>query len=269
MRPQLSIIIPTWNTAEITLKCIRTINKYLPPKSTQIVIVDNGSTDNTQNLVSKIENVLYLKNSANLGFAKGNNIGAKSATGDYLLFLNSDMELVDASLLKMLIYLKSYPKIGIIGPQFLNTDLTPQGSVMPPQTPFNAIKEYWLNLSGSYTKYTPIGESPINVWAISGGAVLISKEIFNKINGWDERYFFYYEDLELCKQIRKLGKQIYYYPSCKVIHRHGASGSKVTNIENQWRRLIPSAKLYHGRFVYYILFLIIWISQKIKKIFFK
>ena len=140
---------------------------------------------------------------------------------------------------------------------------------MPPQTPLNAIKEYWLHLSGTYTKYTPTGESPTKVWAISGGAVLISQNIFKKINGWDERYFFYYEDLELCKQIRKLGKQIVYYPPCKVIHRHGASGGKVTNTENQWRRLIPSAKLYHGIFIYYILFLITWTSQKVQKIFSK
>lgn len=265
--PKLSIIIVTWNTALITKKCIDTINQYLPENFVQIIIADNGSIDNTKEEVSNLKNVLYVNTGSNLGFAKGCNFGAKYATGNYLLFLNSDMELVDSTLIDMVTYLESNPDVGIVGPRFLNIDLTPQGSVLPPQTPINALKEYWLGISEAYSKYTPQVDKPTQVWAISGGAVLINHEYYKKIGGWDEKYYFYYEDLELCRQIHRLNKKVVYYPECKVIHRHGASGKAIANPENQWRRLIPSSILYHGKFTHYLIFLVMWTSQKWQKIF--
>lgn len=264
---KLSIIIVTWNTAQITKKCIETINQYLPSGFAQIVIADNGSTDDTKKVVSSLKNVDYVNTGSNLGFAKGCNYGAKYATGKHLFFLNSDMELVDSTLVEMVQYLEDNSNVGIVGPRFLNIDLTPQGSVLPPQSPVNAFKEYWLNIKESYSKYTPDVSKPTEVWAISGGAVLINHEYFKKIGGWDEKYYFYYEDLELCRQIHRLNKKIVYYPECKVIHRHGASGKAIANPENQWRRLIPSSILYHGKFEHYLIFLIMWISQKWQKIF--
>ena len=262
MEPRLSIIIPTWNTAQITLKCVETIQKYLPPGFAQIIIVDNGSTDNTSQIIKRIHNVTYIRNASNLGFSKGNNIGAKSALASTLLFLNSDMELIDDSLVKMVKYHCQKSINGLTGPKFLNPDMTPQGSVMPPQTPYNAFMEYWLGIP-SYSKYVPPTTKPSSVWAVSGGAVLISTTDFNRINGWDEKYFFYYEDLELCRQIRRLGKHITFYPQCQVIHRHGASGTTIANSQNQWRRLIPSSIKYHGKIIHYFINSIIWLSQKL------
>lgn len=262
MKPQLSIIIPTWNTALITLKCIRTIQKHTPKGFAQIIIVDNGSTDNTPDVIGKLADITYIRNDSNLGFSKGNNVGAKKALADTYLFLNSDMELVDSTLVDMVKYLKENPNIGLVGPRFLNPDLSPQGSVMPPQTALNAFKEYWLGIS-AYVKYTPVVSVPTPVFAVSGGAVMISKADYLKVGGWDEKYFFYYEDLELCRQIRNLGKQVVYYPSCQVIHRHGASGTTVASANNQWRRLIPSSIKYHGYLNHYLINGVIWLSQKL------
>ncbi len=261
-KPIVSIIIPTWNTADIISKCVNTIMKFLPKDFYEIIVVDNASTDGTKQIFSKIDNIKYILNDQNLGFSKANNIGAKQDIGQYLFFLNSDMELIDSTLLDMIKYLEQNPNVGVIGPQFQNPDLTIQGSITPPQTPLNAFKEYWLGISGSYTKYFLNKTTSVN--AISGGAILIDKNIFNKIGGWDERYFFYYEDLELCRQVKKLNKEIIYFPECRVIHRHGASGTKIADLSNQWRRLIPSAKIYFGLFQYYLIFFIIWSSQKVK-----
>lgn len=263
----LSIIIPTWNTSAITLKCVQTILKYLPKDLLQIIIVDNGSTDDSQAVLSPLKDILYIRNSHNLGFSKANNIGVAKASGTYFLFLNSDMELIDKSLLKMLDYLRSHPDIGLIGPKFLNPDLTPQASVFPPQTPLNAFKEYWLNIKDSYSKYTPTASQPISVHHISGGAVLISRTDFDRIGGWDEKYYFFYEDHELCRRIHNIGKLVFYYPRCRVIHRHGASVKLDPDTANHWRRLIPGSKIYHGLLVHYLIFIIIWSSQKIKNTF--
>ena len=94
---------------------------------------------------------------------------------------------------------------------------------------------------------------------------MIKKSLFNKIGGWDKRYFMFFEDLELCRQIRKLGYKIYFFPSCHLIHCHGASGKALADSANQWRRLIPSSKIYHGLLKHYLLYLITWSGQKWKK----
>jgi len=268
---ELSIIIVNWNTAQITLKCIKTIHKYLDKKiKYEIIVVDNNSSDDTQTIItnevkqSHWDNTKLIKNPENSGFAKGNNIGVKQAKGKYLLFLNSDMELIDDTLLEMFNFHKTN-NCGLTGPKFLNIDLTPQGSVFPPQTPINAFKEFFLKQE-TYSKYVPNTTKPIPVWCISGGCVLISQELFKTIGGWNEKYFIYFEDLDLCRSVRKLHKSIYFYPKCKVIHRHGASGVKLATSQNQWRRLIPSSIKYHGYLKHYFINFIIYFGQKWQKL---
>lgn len=257
----LSIIIVNWNTADITLKCIKTIKKYLLNFDYEIIVVDNASTDDTIKKLKKENGVIIVENKTNLGFSGGNNIGAKITKGDYLLFLNSDMELIDGQIIDMYKYLSEDPSVGIIAPKFLNVDLSPQGSVWLPQTLSNAFKEFWLGQK-TYSKYVPRGDKPVEVFSVSGGAIMIKRSLFEKVGGWDKRYFMYFEDLELCRQVKKMGYKIFYFPKCKVVHRHGASGKNLTDISNQWRRLIPSSKIYHGIFKHYLLFLITWSGQK-------
>jgi len=266
-KSSLSIIIVTWNTAQITLKCVQTINKFLD--SPEIIIVDNGSEDNTVELLSKEKNVKIIENHANLGFAKANNIGLHYATKDYILFMNSDIELIDDSINDLFKYFQDQNKIGIIGPKFLNPDLTVQASVFPKQSALNAFKEFFLNKPGSYLKYIPDTDKPTKVWAISGGCILTCKSFFTSIGGWNEKYFFYFEDLDLCRNINKIGKDVVYFPKCKIIHRHGASGAKLTDSANQWRRLIPGSKKYHGLINHYLINFILWSGQKFKKLLFK
>lgn len=255
--PTLSIIIPTWNTAETTKQCIDSLNRFLSSSlNFEIILVDNNSTDNTQQLVSRLSRVVYLKNSANLGFSKACNIGFRHSQGKYLLFLNSDMLLIDNSLIHMLAFLKQHRNIGAIGPKFLNPDLTPQASVFPPQTVPNAIRQFWFNLP-SYSKYIPSENIPTGVANISGGAILIKRSNFIKAGKWNENYSFYFEDLDLCRRLQSLDLQLYYYPHCQIIHHHGLSGKNIVDPQNQWRRLIPGSKIYHGPFKHYLISLII------------
>ncbi|MEI8067711.1 MAG: glycosyltransferase family 2 protein [Candidatus Shapirobacteria bacterium] len=261
---KLSIIIVTWNTAKITQKCVQTINKFL--NNPEIIVVDNDSKDNTIELLSKEKNVKIIKNKANLGFSKANNIGFKKASNEYIIFMNSDIELIDDSLNDLLNYFKDKNNIGIIGPKFLNPDLSTQASVFPKQSAFNAFKEFWLNQKYSYSKYIPKTKNPIKVWAISGGCFLTKKSFFKSIGSWNEKYYFYFEDMDLCRKINKVGKDVIFYPQCQIIHRHGASGSKLADSSNQWRRLIPGSKKFHGLFNHYLINFIIWSGQKWQKI---
>jgi hypothetical protein len=265
-KTSLSIIIPTWNTAEITLRCVNSIVKHLG-KLVEIIVVDNGSTDSTQDVLKKTT-VKYVKLDKNYGYATACNAGAKVATSEYLLFLNSDMELIDKEVLAMVNFYKKNINCGLVGPQFFNPDLSPQGSVFPPQTPLNAFREFWLHQK-TFSKYFPKTDKPDKVWAISGGAVLISKKNYQSVGGWSQKYHMYYEDLDLCRQTRNRGFSIYYFPSCRFIHRHGASGANIANANNQWRRLINGSKIYHGLFLHYLINLIIWSGQKWQKTFLK
>lgn len=260
----LSIIIVTWNTAQITQKCVQTINKFLD--NPEIIIVDNGSEDDTVEILSKERNVKIVRNTTNLGFSKANNIGLQHVTKEYVLFMNSDIELIDDSINDLLSYFRDKNNIGIIGPKFLNPDLTVQASVFPKQSALNAFKEFYLNQKNSYSKYIPKTEDPIKVWAISGGCILTRKSFFKSIGGWNEKYFFYFEDLDLCRKINKIGKDVVYFPKCQIIHRHGASGAKLADSSNQWRRLIPGSKMYHGLFKHYLINSILWSGQKKSKL---
>ena len=264
MTNKISIIIPTWNTALVTKKCVESINKYLP--NPEIIVVDNGSKDNTVEILNKIKNVKIIQNYSNLGFAKANNIGFKKASSDYIVFMNSDIELLDNSLLNMVDYLKNNSNTGLVGPMFLNPDLTPQASVFPSQTLLNAFKEFWLDQKEAYSKYIPKSDNPTKVNYISGGCIAIKKNMFKKIGKWNEKYFFYYEDMDLCRQVTKNDKDIIFYPKCQVIHRHGASGTKLADTQNQWRRLIPSSIKFHGFLKHYLINFIIWSGQKWQKI---
>jgi GT2 family glycosyltransferase len=180
--------------------------------------------------------------------------------------MNSDIELIDSSINDLFKYFKDKNNIGIIGPKFLNPDLTTQPSVFPKQSAFNAFKEFWLNQKNSYSKYIPKTNNPIKVWAISGGCILTRKSFFESIGGWNEKYFFYFEDMDLCRKINKIGKDVIYYPKCQIIHRHGASGKNLAPPSDQWRRLIPSSIKFHGKFKHYLINFIIWSGQKWQKL---
>lgn len=264
--PFVSIIIVTWNTSQVTLECIKSIKKYLPKNFYELIVIDNGSTDDTQKIISSESGVIYHNTKSNLGFSKACNIGAKKAKAKNFFFLNSDMQLLDDKLIDMVSFLQATPDCGLISPRFLNPDHSIQGSVFPPQTPLNAFKEFWLGHK-SYSKFAPKTIAPKSVWAVSGGAVLITKNLFDLIGGWNEKYFMYFEDLQLCSDVRRLNYKIYYYPQFKLIHHHGTSGKHLVSSDNQWRRLIPSSILFHGKFKHYLINSIIWSGQKLSKLF--
>lgn len=260
-KPQISIIIPTWNTADITLKCVKSIRNYFSPQQIEIIVVDNFSTDNTAKKFSSLSDIKYLQLDQNYGYSYACNRGADQATSQVFLFLNSDMELVDNKLLQMLKFLLETPKCGLVGPKLLNTDLTPQGSVFPPQTPLNAFKQFWLR-KPTYLKYSPITKEPISVWSISGGAVLIKKTLFQKLFGWNEHYSFYFEDMDLCRRIRALGLNIFYFPDCQIIHQHGTSAKQLTGVNASYKKLVSGSIKYYGVFIHYLINFVIWSGQK-------
>lgn len=263
-----TFVILNWNTPILTVQCIDSLYKHLKNYSFQLVVIDNGSTDNSVEIFKKIQkkynNIHLVINKTNLGFASGNNSAKSYFNTKFVVFLNSDIIFTNNSIIKAIEYLDSNPEIGLVAPKLVLPNSCTQPSVFPPQTITNAIKEFWFGHKG-YSLYSPTSDQPTEVWAIVGAVVILKTSFFKKIGMWNQKYFLYFEDLELCRQIRKYGKKIFYYPQSFLIHHHGQSGTHITSSQNQWKRLVSGSILYHGFLKHYILFFILWIGQKLKK----
>jgi GT2 family glycosyltransferase len=267
---KLSIIIANFNTKELILNCLESIKKEGEGLNYEVIVVDNGSSDGSwealNQLKEKDERLILLKNEDNLGYVKANNQGIDKAKGQYLLLLNSDTYLKPNSLGQLIKFAESSDGAGIVGPKLLNPDGSIQPSCFRFPTIKNAILQYWFGKKGLYEKYVPEGSDASEVDAVVGAAFLITPKAFQKVGGLDKRYWAYFEDIDYCRKVKKAGFKVYYFPKAEVVHQHGASFSKLAEKNEQWKRLIPSSKIYHGLFKHYLINFILWSGQKWRNI---
>ena len=254
----LSIIIVNYNTKDLTLGCIDSIIKSKPKVDYEIIVIDNGSDEK----VAKSKDFELIENKENLGFSKGANQGIRIAKGDYILLLNSDTKVRNNSIDNLIEFAKSHPEAGGIGPKLINENGSTQSSAYHFPTIFRAIREYWFGEKAAYEKYTPEGERSTSVDALVMAAFLITPKALKEVGALNEKYFMYFEDLDFARRLKKANLKIYYDPGSVVEHAHGASGRSLADDKNQWRRLIPSSKIYHGSLIHSIINFILWSGQK-------
>lgn len=223
---KLSIIIVTYNSEHYIKQCLSSLLKLNTKNKNydvEIIIVDNFSSDNAlQTIKMEFPQVTVKKNRENLGFADAANQGAKIAKGDYLLFLNPDTVVKADCIEEMVNFLKKKKDAAVVGCKVLNTDGTLQPSCGSFPTISNIIfdrisvinilfKTELIRQANFYNKEkTPD-------W-ISGVFFMVKKDIFEKLGGFDERYFLYVEDVDFCCRARKAGFKIYYNPKAQIIH---------------------------------------------------
>ncbi|MEK7526383.1 MAG: glycosyltransferase family 2 protein [Patescibacteria group bacterium] len=264
--PQISIVIVNYNTPDLTVDCLKSIDKFPPKQNFEVVLVDNGSEKESvnalENLSLKNFKVKMIFNGNNLGFAKANNQGIKQAKGEYVLLLNSDTEVKPRSIDMLLEFAKTEGSVGAVGSKLLNSDGSVQASAFRFPTIGRAIKQYWLGKKNLLDKYIPSDNQPTDVEVLVMAALLITPQTLKKVGLLDERYFMFFEDFDYCRRIKQAGLKVFYLPESEVIHHHGASGKKITDQANQWRRLVPSSKIYHGILGHCIYNFILWSSQK-------
>lgn len=218
--PTLSIIIVHYNTPNLLNDCLLSIQKYCSEITYEIIIIDNASSqkpslENLKKLNFNFKNFRIISNPTNVGFAKANNQGAKIAKGDILFLLNSDTYLVNNSIMNALERISKDESIGIIGPKLLNKDLSTQfyGSILNR----NQFKK----------------NNKTQVSFLSGAAMFIRKDLFKEVKGFDEKFFFYNEDLDLCKKISSSGKKLIYEPEISLVHLGGASTKLTIKLQKQ------------------------------------
>lgn len=252
--PKLSVIIVSYNSEDFIEKCILSVLRNIP-KDGEVVVIDNASNDKTfEKLKQYGSKIILIESSENLGFAKANNKAVKEASGKYLFFLNPDTE-VEKPLDELVNFYENTPNAGIVGPKLVleNGAIQPSARKLP--TIMGVVKEYILGVKNAYSEYIPERDKPTEVEMVYGAAMLIKHELFEKLGGFDEKYFLYYEDADLCRRVQVLGKKIYYYPRIFVKHLVGATVSD----RDKYKLNYESSVKYHGiigAFVLELIFLI-------------
>ena len=232
---KLIISIVTWNNENQIDALLSSLAAQKLDCESKIVICDNASTDRTRERVKKYENVTLIENRENLGFGKAHNKVMKLYDADYYFILNPDCTTKDEFCIqKMLDFAKYDEDLWIIGPKILNHDDTLQFSVRSFPNFIAAIgrsgkfEKLFIN-NPLYRKYLMLDFNHNEIFYpdwLSGAALLVKNNVINEIGGFDERYFMYVEDMELCREVHNKGKKIAYYPEAVLYHTIGTSSDK-------------------------------------------
>lgn len=252
----LSIIVLSYNTSELTVKCLSSLLGVYPQQfksgDFEIVVVDNASSDDSisriKHLAKKNKNLKIVENIENLGFGEGNNVGVRSSKGEFCLFLNSDTRIEEGGLTKMVEFMKSNNNIGITGGKLYNSN----GSLQPSVGTFFTVWTLFLTLFGG-ERLGLLRESPAQTkkvdW-VSGAFMLVRKEIFKKIGMFDKNIFMYVEDMELCFRMKNSGFEVYFFPNTSAIHEKIGSSSKEFAISSIYKGTLYFFKKHKNKTEY-------------------
>jgi GT2 family glycosyltransferase len=231
----LSIVIVSWNVAELLERCLESIDAALArpgAPDTEIIVVDSASSDDTVRRVhSGFPHVRLISLKENLGYVRGNNIGVEVSAGQYILLLNPDTEILDDALAEMVSFLNEHPEAGIVGPHTLNTDGTHQSTRRRFPTLLTGIFEStWLQplaprsvLDAYYVRDVSDDAPVAEVDWVQGSALMTRREVFESVGFLDDGYVMYSEELDWCRRARLKGWKVYYLGTARIIHHGGQS----------------------------------------------
>jgi GT2 family glycosyltransferase len=247
----LSLIMISYNTKQITLNALRSIYKHTKDVNFEIIVVDHDSKDGSREALSKFsktkKNFTFLDTQKNPGFGAGNNIGAKIAKGEYLLFINTDVLLRSNILKETLNWVRSHPEVGVYSCRLLNEDLTTQstGGYFPTlprlfawQFFIDDIPPFSSLIKSVHPHKAFYRQSKTLDW-VTGAFMIMPSKLFKKLKGFDENIWMYAEELELCYRTKQLGYSVVYRHDPTLIHLGGSSsGGSRLGITQEVKNLI-------------------------------
>lgn len=231
----LSIIIVNYQTCQMLQDCLISLHKGNEAVHIQVVVVDNGSTDGSPEMVSKIFPQAHLIcNQSNEGFAKPNNQGLRVASGRYALLLNSDTVVRPHALEKLVHFMDMHPDVGACGPRLIY----PDGRLQPSCRSFPSLWRHFCDMSGLEnlfpksifgnfeTRFTYDRDAEVD--QPMGAALLVRREVIERIGYLDERFTIYYNEVDWCQRITRAGWKIVFVHQAEIIH-HGGKTTELTN----------------------------------------
>ena len=231
MTPKLSITIVNYNQKYFPRLCVEALKKSKANFDFEIIICDNNSDDESLDYLKKAakEGLIQLVSSwKNLGYGGGHNLAAKKAKGKYILILNTDITVEQDTLQKLVDYLETHRDTGIVGPKLMYHNGEIQQSCRRHFKFFDLfikrsfLKNIWP-FKKRYQKYIMADFTHKNtqvVDLITGAFMMMPKRIFDKIGGFDKRYFLFMEDFDLCRKVQNAGYKVVYYPEAVAVHYH-------------------------------------------------
>ena len=229
---KLSIVIICWNDRKVICNCLKSIFEETRELDFEVIVSDNNSADGSIDEIKRdFPQVRIVSNGANLGFAKGNNAGIRVAQGEYVLILNPDTIIHDRALEKLVSFAAAHREAGAFGCRVLN----PDGSFQNPARPLPSIFGYllgtlWLRWLG---RFSPMfasdlypgwdGHTEREIGFQSGCCVLFRGDLLKQLGGFDERFFYHFEESDLCLRVWKSGSSILFYPGAEITHLGGQS----------------------------------------------
>lgn len=234
----LSIIIVNWNSKDYTRKCLQSVCAHTRDLSYEIIVVDSASYDGCGEMLAReFPGVRFIQCEQNVGFARANNLGARQARGACLLFLNPDTELANPAVNLLFVAVNKLENAGAVGARLLNTDRTVQTSCIQsfPTVPNQALDcelfRRWFPRSSLWGMAALFDGSrkPAVVEAIIGACIMIKRTVFQQIQGFDESYFMYAEDMDLCFKVHQAGFKCWLLPAAEIIHHGGGSSKSARN----------------------------------------
>lgn len=246
MTAAVEVVVPTWNTREITRECLESLAGE-SERCAGVVVVDNASSDGTAQMITdRFAGTRIVRNEENLGFAAAANRGVRETHAPYVLVLNSDARLEPDALEALCRVLDQDDQVGLAGAEIRD----PGGSFQASHAPFPTLLGELLILSGAgrllfgpwYPSRGPSSEATaVMADYVSGACLLLRRSAFDEVGGFDESFFLYAEEVDLCRRLRDAGWRIAHVPGAKVRHRGGASSEKAQR----------EAALYRGRVLYF------------------
>lgn len=230
----LSIIIVSYNTRDLLRNCLQSIYANASEGDFEVLVIDNASTDGSANMVKEeFPQVELICNEKNLGFARANNLGIRQAKGDYILLLNSDTEVSPRALDGMVEFLNSYPEVGVVGCQLVDSAgkveescgffPTPKAILLTKLRRSKLLGPWFKNSRASILN--PEGIQEVD-W-VTGACLMTRRRVVDEAGPLDEQMFMYFEDNDWCYRIKKAGWKVYFIPETQIIHKRGGSLKQV------------------------------------------
>lgn len=276
----LSIITISYNTRDILKDCLTSIIKHTKGITYEIIVVSTGSSDGSLEMIRdfsrKHPEVRLVDAKENVGFGRGNNLGATKAHGEYLLFLNSDTLIFDNALKEALDKIKKHPEAGAYSCRLLNADhsFQPSGGYFPTFANLFAWQMFIDDLPvignlihSFHPKQSQYDKNKKMDW-ITGAFMMIRKNLFDQIGGFDKTIFMYTEEMELCYRLAKVGYTTFYTNSPAIIHLGGASSGSYLALTAEIKNMIYFWKKHMPRWQMPFVKLFFWIGSLLRLLIF-
>ena len=243
--PMLSVVVLSWNTGGLTLACLRSVLDNPHGYPTEVVVIDNGSTDGSADAIAdEFPEVKLVRNDHNRGYAAANNQGASLATGRFLCLLNSDTEVPANALDTLVRFLLEHPDHGAIAPKLENPDGSVQHACM--RFPGLLTALCYDTFLGSFwpgsivqRRYTMADFDHLQSRDVDqppGAVLVMNRREFLDLGGFDEELFLFFNDVDLCRRLWKRGRRIRYLADVAVMHHGGASTRGFDQFVVTWHR---------------------------------